>query len=114
MSAAIKHLNGKVKPHNAKYVTRHDPELGYAVWSPEGERVTDWTIREGAAITRMKQLQVIADKKARKQVRACMCCRKSFESEGIHNRLCPPCRQHGRDIDNPSSIGRISGIRRSA
>lgn len=24
--------------------------------------------------------------------RPCMCCRKPFESEGAHNRLCPECR----------------------
>lgn len=29
--------------------------------------------------------------------RACMCCGKSFESEGPHNRLCGPCRRRGND-----------------
>ena len=24
--------------------------------------------------------------------RACMCCKRPFESEGPHNRLCPECR----------------------
>jgi hypothetical protein len=25
--------------------------------------------------------------------RPCMCCRRSFASEGKHNRLCDPCRE---------------------
>jgi hypothetical protein len=28
-------------------------------------------------------------------VRACLCCRTPFASEGAHNRLCEPCRKRG-------------------
>lgn len=31
----------------------------------------------------------------RPQERACMCCGKAFQSEGIHNRLCGYCRAKG-------------------
>jgi hypothetical protein len=30
--------------------------------------------------------------------RKCMCCRKDFGSEGIHNRLCLPCKDSAQDV----------------
>ncbi|AGH57971.1 hypothetical protein RHVG_00006 [Rhodovulum phage RS1] len=31
----------------------------------------------------------------RPRKRRCLCCTKSFESDGIHNRLCNRCRAYG-------------------
>lgn len=28
------------------------------------------------------------------ETRSCMCCKRPFDSEGIHNRLCSPCKQN--------------------
>jgi hypothetical protein len=39
-----------------------------------------------------------ADRAAKRQVRACMCCTKPFASEGIHNRLCDGCRTGERRV----------------
>ena len=114
MTTPVQHLNGKVKPDNARFVVRLEPDLGYAVWSPEGERVTEYYIHKPYALERMTRLQEAADKAAQRRVRPCMTCRHDFVSEGIHNRMCPRCRAHGRETDSPASIGRISGIRRSA
>jgi hypothetical protein len=33
-------------------------------------------------------------KSQQKRVRKCLNCPDDFESEGIHNRLCPRCRRH--------------------
>jgi len=33
-----------------------------------------------------------APRKRTLALRICLCCRKPFESEGIHNRLCSPCK----------------------
>jgi hypothetical protein len=30
-------------------------------------------------------------------MRSCLACDKPFESEGWHNRLCPPCRKRSGD-----------------
>ena len=40
--------------------------------------------------------------------RPCMCCRKTFDSEGSHNRLCGPCKS-SRSI-NPFEV--ITGTSR--
>ena len=49
------------------------------------------------------------DQAARRMTRACMCCRKPFESEGIHNRLCSCCRGQGADAWHPHGIAQRSG-----
>lgn len=51
-----------------------------------------------------------------RQIRACMCCRTSFESQGPHNRLCDPCRKRGTSEGSPAafSFGAITGRRKSA
>lgn len=39
-----------------------------------------------------RQVAAMEREAARKaSIRPCMCCRASFESEGIHNRLCRTC-----------------------
>lgn len=35
------------------------------------------------------------ERAARSRIRRCLCCEQAFISEGIHNRLCHPCRQLG-------------------
>lgn len=51
-----------------------------------------------------------------KRLRACMCCRTSFESEGAHNRLCPVCRKRGSAEGAAAafSFGAVTGRRKSA
>jgi hypothetical protein len=45
----------------------------------------------------------------------CLRCGHGFESEGIHNRMCAPCRlQATADSDAPFSFGAIHGRKRSA
>lgn len=39
------------------------------------------------------RLQLQADRKHKRGPRACLCCARTFDSEGIHNRMCPACRQ---------------------
>lgn len=71
---------------------------------------TDWD----AALTRRDQLQTEADRAAKRGPRRCMCCRREFQSEGIHHRLCGHCRSHGDR--NPVTAGAtsIGKIRRAA
>lgn len=36
-----------------------------------------------------------AKRRRETRVRPCMTCERAFTSEGIHNRMCPDCRQRG-------------------
>lgn len=49
----------------------------------------------GAAHERAARLQDEADARAKRGPRACLCCGAVFQSEGIHNRMCTPCRGLG-------------------
>lgn len=52
-----------------------------------GVRIGSWT-SEGRADVRLRRIE----RERRSQQRACLCCGAQFESEGIGNRLCNPCR----------------------
>ena len=66
-----------------------------------GEAATAWlAVKSGG----WKQRRAAHEKK-RKQRRACLCCGKSFLSEGPHNRLCNACRQKGDDGSPYSVVG---------
>lgn len=48
----------------------------------------------------------------RPRARACMCCRRDFISEGIHNRLCNGCRalrDATGDVQRPALPSRRAG-----
>lgn len=48
--------------------------------------------------------QAEADARAKRGRRPCMCCGRPFQSEGIHNRMCDPCRH--RDVaPDPTASG---------
>ena len=50
---------------------------------------------QGEAEDRRDALRKTADKKAKKGKRPCLCCGRAFDSDGIHNRLCQPCKGRG-------------------
>jgi hypothetical protein len=52
--------------------------------------------------------QAEADARAKRGERPCLCCGRTFQSEGIHNRMCDLCR-HRDFAPDPFS----SGFRRS-
>ena len=66
---------------------------GYAVFDREGRRIGDTFRFRGDAIRKRDELQREADLKAKRGPRACLSCGTVFDSEGIHNRLCPICRR---------------------
>ena len=83
-----------IKPCPAYAVRRYGAE-GWGVIGPDGRRAGPVAPDHAAAEARRAALQAEADAKAKRGTRACLCCGASFESQGIHNRLCTPCR--GRD-----------------
>lgn len=71
---------------------RPHPVRGYVVIDPEGRPQSAIYGNRDTAVTRAESLQRHADAAARRGPRACLCCGATFDSEGIHNRLCPGCR----------------------
>lgn len=78
----------------------------YYVRDPQGALLRTAYAGRQAALTRRDNLQREADQKAKRGPRPCMCCGSTFNSDGIHNRLCSGCGGHG--IAVPMSIGSTS------
>lgn len=76
-------------------VSRH--AQGWAVYDDAAARVSSVCASQDAALTIRDQMQRQADRQVLKVVRPCLCCGASFDSEGIHNRLCGHCRGIGLD-----------------
>ena len=83
------------KPTRPKYTVEHMGKRGFVVVDPSGKPVSSGTAFIIAATRDCRDLQRLADQKNKVGPRACLNCRREFESEGIHNRLCHGCR--GRD-----------------
>ncbi|MCB1395945.1 MAG: hypothetical protein KDJ98_08225 [Rhodobacteraceae bacterium] len=81
-------------PGRARFRVEYVTGRGYQVVDPDGRIVLQPTQRDIAEAKRAA-LQAALDTKARRGPRPCLCCGRVFESEGIHNRMCAPCR--GRD-----------------
>lgn len=72
--------------------------FGHAVYSGSTNgRETDFYPKSESAQRRCDALNRDLKKAAQKAKRKCMCCGTTFNSEGIHNRLCgrPTCRGVG-------------------
>lgn len=76
-----------------------------------GLRAAGATIREIAQLTGLPSSAVhkqLASEQARRKgttERACMCCGKTFLSEGAHNRLCGGCRNRSAGpYDTPAIV----------
>jgi hypothetical protein len=102
-------------PVRADFVVELIRGQGYAVFDLAGKRLTEPTPFHPVADRQRSAFQREADRKAKRGPRACLRCRHAFESEGIHNRMCAPCRlQATADSDAPFSFGAIHGRKRSA
>lgn len=83
------------KPGFARYRAEYDPATSrFFVVDPEGCRVWGPGAQALAEIKR-DALQAVLDTAAKRGPRKCLCCGKGFASEGIHNRMCDPCRARG-------------------
>jgi hypothetical protein len=76
-------------------VRRSASNEGWVAVNGEGRQVSESFGSRSQAEAWSLAAQKAADLKAKRGPRACMCCGKQFASQGIHNRLCNPCR--GRD-----------------
>lgn len=90
------------KPGLAKWKHVRRGEDSFVVYSPDGSIYGEYaSLCEAAATVGRRQKE--DDERARKTVRPCLCCRREFQSEGIHNRLCDVCRRAG-DGPVPCSV----------
>ena len=96
------------KPARAKWLLVRKADDVFDVLCPDGTIYGTYaTLCQAAATVGVRQKE--ADQAARRVTRACMCCAKPFDSEGIHNRLCRTCRYHNSDGWNPHGIAPRSG-----
>lgn len=65
---------------------------GWIVAGPDGRQLSGVYGSRDLAAVRLGELADLAETTERRMRRACMCCGVSFQSAGIHNRLCPECR----------------------
>lgn len=82
------------KPINARWQVMSRGQGKHVVFRPDGSEEGIYASRsQAAAIVGIRNKG--ADIAARRMTRACLCCKAPFESEGIHNRMCPRCRGLG-------------------
>lgn len=98
------------KPEYARFTVRYVASTGYFVYSPSGQRIAGPYKSKDSAQTSCESYQARHDARLKRGPRACMSCTRQFDSEGIHNRLCPACRGAGSDtalyrVIRPSSRG---------
>lgn len=84
----------QVRPNDG-WTLDYAPGRGHFVVDPKGRKASGFFDSRGKADGRRDELRRQADLKAKKGKRPCMCCGRSFDSEGIHNRLCHPCKSRG-------------------
>lgn len=99
------------KPGLARWKHLRRADDCFVVYHPDGSVYGKYsTLCEAASVVGRRQKE--DDERARKTVRPCLHCGNDFQSEGIHNRLCDPCRRLG-DGPMPCSVASASrGARR--
>ncbi len=91
------------KPAYQRWTMEYLPGRGWRLVDPEGNP-GDAIYTRDRAETAMEAAQARTDALRQRRRRACLCCGHEFASEGIHNRMCDPCRQ--RDMA-PDGLGRL-------
>lgn len=71
----------------------------YAVLDQDGRRVSLVYRDEFTARIRAAEIQTREDRRHAPAIRPCMTCQAEFEAIGLHNRMCPDCRDHGMVLD---------------
>ena len=99
------------KPGAARYSVRWT-RTGWVVIDPAGRIARDGGNSMAEAEQAAARLQRAADCKVKVGPRACLCCGQTFESAGLHNRLCTSCRSRGDGgLPNSFSFAGATGRR---
>lgn len=105
------------KPHAHGFDLEYQTGRGWFVIDPEGVRQAGPFQCDNKALMSLEARQRAADMAAKRMLRPCMCCGAEFHSEGIHNRLCGPCRlksDGGSLTIGASSTGKVRRAARTA
>lgn len=86
----------------------------FRVVNPEGKLLNPPFACRNAAVDAAERWQAEADRRAKRGPRPCMCCGRTFDSEGIHNRLCAPCRSQGEARSSGVPANAAAKVRRAA
>lgn len=76
------------------YFVRRLTSGGYVVCEPGGKAVSSATPFRIVADRHCATLQADDDARRRRGPRPCLRCSSEFVSEGVHHRMCKPCRHH--------------------
>lgn len=83
------------KPSLSRFTVQYVTGAGYVVADPDGK----WQGKPSPFRLQVERLcadmQREADRAAKRGNRPCLRCGHEFKSEGIHNRMCGPCRNVG-------------------
>jgi len=101
-------MHNQPKPGLARFRVEYDGGRGYDVIDPDGRVVAKVGNRD-MALNRAEALQRAADTAAKRGPRPCLCCGREFDSEGIHNRMCTPCRGRADPLDRYGYAGAGDG-----
>ena len=103
-------MSSRPKPGSA-YTLDHILGLGYIVRDQNGKQLTVPSPFRLQADRKREELQRVFDKTAKRGPRACLCCGKEFASEGIHHRMCLPCRNRASQEETaPFSFGAVNAM----
>lgn len=91
----IQKLETYRRPPVRVFRTEYLPGKGYAVLDPDGGMCGAPMKFRHLADHLRGRLQREADAKSKRGPRACLGCSATFDSEGIHHRLCNGCRRRG-------------------
>lgn len=94
---AVQH-DSYTKPGAIRFDVRYQPGSGYYVADDIGRQVGGFLDTRDRAAERRDSLQSEAEAKLKRGVRSCLCCQTKFLSEGIHNRMCDPCRRRAEGM----------------
>ncbi len=97
-----------VSLHRGRYAVKN-VRGGYVVLDPHGRIVAKGFVDHARADAKRDRLQAEADTVAKRGKRPCISCARTFDSEGIHNRMCPTCRLRNSDGWNPHGLARRGG-----
>ncbi len=97
------------KPSVARWTMEFLPGRGWRLVDPKGQPQAAVYSSRDLALTTLEAAQARTDVALKRTMRPCLCCGKPFQSEGIHNRMCTPCRGLNADGWNPYSLAPRSG-----
>ena len=91
--------NRKKPSARPEFEILYTPGQGYAVFDEDGVRISGYNPPHEAVAGILERKRAKSARDAGRRNRNCLCCGAVFASQGIHNRLCRPCRGRSQVLD---------------